>query len=173
MPRVTQWPVFACIAALLMQLGACQSHQQPQPVGPLQGSTQTFDTNEQDVDWPFWPASMRIHPLTRVLANDEQIIIEARIEFSDAHGSTTRCKGQLRLLLIETAGASEGQVLEEWNNDLREIDNNVLHFDDITRTYLFRLRLDPANYSRTAELHAQFLSADNRRLSAAYRIGSR
>lgn len=104
------------------------------------------------------------------MESDDGLIIEARIEFSDGYGSTTRCMGQLRLMLVETLGDGEGELLEEWNKDLRNLNANVLHFDDITRTYLFRLEVNPDTFSRTAELRSQFLSADNARLSASHRL---
>lgn len=113
---------------------------------------------------------MRIHPLTRLMETGDGLIIETRIEFSDAWGSTTRGLGQLRIMLVETAGSEQGRLLEEWNTDLRDVDANVLHFDDITRTYLLRLEIDPSLLSRTAELRAHFLSADNTRLSASHRL---
>lgn len=170
------WRMYVRLIMLMMALlvalvsGACESHQQPPFVDSTAGSSQAFDESDDDPDWPFWPTSMRIHPLTRVLNVDDRYIIEARVEFSDEYGSTTRCVGQLRLLLVETANDREGQIIEEWNNDLREVTANALHFDDITRTYLFRLELNSENYSPTAELHAQFLSTDATRLSAGHRL---
>lgn len=113
---------------------------------------------------------MRIHPLTRVMDNseDQQRIVEVRIEFSDQFGSTTRSAGQLRLELIDRGAG--GDVVEEWNNDLRSESSNALHFDDITRTYLFRLELDSQYSTRDAELRAYFLSIDNSRLTATHRF---
>ena len=161
---------FACIACISLALSGCESSKQPPEIGAAEGSAGPFQLSERSTVWPFWPTTMRIHPLTRIVNADEGIILEARIEFSDAHGSTTRSVGQLRLLITDTAANQETILVEEWNNDLRDIDTNVLHFDDITRTYLFRLRLDPAQLTATTELHAQFLAADNPRLTASHRL---
>jgi len=123
--------------------------------------------------WPFWPAHMRLHPLTRLagdLATGEQII-ECRIEFEDPDHQTCRAVGQLSLQLYPDAFVPSGAnaALQTWNQDLRDLELNRRQYDDVTRTYLFRLQLTqppPAG----SELRAFFLSADGKRMNAQIRL---
>jgi hypothetical protein len=115
---------------------------------------------------------MRLHPLTRLtgdLDTGEQII-ECRIEFEDPDNQTCRAVGQLTLQLYpEGASALSGKALQTWNQDLRNLELNRRQYDDVTRTYLFRLQLTvppPAG----SELRAFFLSSDGRRLNAEMRL---
>jgi hypothetical protein len=155
------------IAALLMLCsvmlgGGCQSRQNGTPLLPV------YDPSVGDqASWPFWPSAMRFHPLTRVLESEHtsEIIIEARVEFSDVSGSTSKCVGRIWLRLMEG-----GSLLEEWTVDLRDMATNALRFDDITRTYLFRLEIAPENYSASAELHADFLSVNGAELQARHTL---
>lgn len=161
--------IAACMmACVLLSVGGCQNSHRPRTINTTPGSNQPFEIGTASMHWPYWPVSMRIHPLTRVVEADGQLIIEARVEFADADGSTTRGVGQLRLMLIETAGQRAGTLVQEWTVDLRHGGTNGLHFDDITRTYQFRLELDPSLLTRTAQLRAHFLGADNARLSASH-----
>ena len=60
-------------------------------------------------------------------------------------------------------------ALQTWNQDLRDLELNRRQYDDVTRTYLFRLQLTqppPAG----SELRAFFLSADGKRMNAQIRL---
>ncbi len=149
----------------------CETSRQPLPVDATPASSAQFELEEATTEWPYWPTTMRIHPLTRIVRDRDRgngAIIEARIEFSDQFGTTTRGAGQLRLELVDLVEG--GALLEEWNNDLRSLASNELHFDDITRTYLFRLELRPELDRRQIELRAYFLSIDGSRLAAQYEL---
>ncbi len=115
---------------------------------------------------------MRVHPLTRLTNTGPggTAIIECRLEFTDAEGQTSKAIGQLTLQVYPDSFAPTGRgALETWNQDLRDLEINRRQYDDITRTYLFRLEVSqplPAG----CEVRAFFLSTDGRRLNAEMRL---
>jgi len=125
-------------------------------------------------DRPFAPVAMRFHPFTAIGAASgaDQTLIEARLTFHDRWDHTTKTRGTLRfeLALLDDAGRSDParrQRINTWDADLTPLDRNARHFDGMTRTYLFKLRLPqtvPAG--RTLLLTAQFNAPDGRRLHA-------
>jgi len=123
--------------------------------------------------WPFWPESMRLHPLTRLALDPEtgEQVIECRIEFLDPDGQTSRAVGQLTLQLYPEAGTptADNLALQTWNQDLRELALNRRQYDVVTRTYLFRLQItQPLPVG--ADLRAFFLSLDGQRMLAEMRV---
>jgi len=123
--------------------------------------------------WPFRPASMRVHPLTRMATGevDDEAHLEARIEFRDADGHTTRALGELVVSLH--SGPGEGGEIQSWRVDLTDLDVNAQQFDDVSRTYLLRLRIDPSEIPERAVLRATYHAADGRTLTAEHRLGER
>ncbi|MDY7110271.1 MAG: hypothetical protein SYC29_16705 [Planctomycetota bacterium] len=124
------------------------------------------DTGEP-VPWPYWPAGMRIHPLSRLVRDGEsgQTVIEARIEFVDRDGHTSRACGQLRIDLHDATAAFPAGPVVTWEMDLRDLATNRRRYDDVTRTYLFPLDTEVDPFPQQPELRAYFLSADGRKLS--------
>ena len=45
--------------------------------------------------WPYWPAKMRVHPLTRLVMQqpNNQWLVETRIEFVDSDGARCSLSG--------------------------------------------------------------------------------
>jgi hypothetical protein len=115
---------------------------------------------------------MRLHPLTRLAFDPltKEQIIECRVEFTDVGGITSKAVGQLTLQVYPDGVTPSGAgALETWNQDLRDLTLNERQYDDVTRTYLFRLRTAqplPAG----CELRAFFLSTDDRRMNAEMRL---
>jgi hypothetical protein len=123
----------------------------------------TLDVAEPALrEWPYWPRRMRIHPLTQFATNRDtgQLIIEARIEFFDEHGHTCKGVGQVLLDLHATGSGRNSEPLETWALDLVDPAVNYDHYDELTRTYLFRLEFDPRVLPERPELWAYFRSAD-------------
>lgn len=95
----------------------------------------------------FAPISMRLHPLTRIItpplpATPE---IEARLECTDQMGDITKGVGSVSFQLCSWEFASlshQGPRLATWISDITTPDHNKLHWDPITRTYLFHLPLE-------------------------------
>ncbi|MBT8484267.1 MAG: hypothetical protein KJO43_01725 [Phycisphaerae bacterium] len=96
--------------------------------------------------WPYWPVRLRVHPLTRLVTNarGDAHLLEARIELFDRDDDGVKGVGQLAVEL-RAAGVSgtDGHAVAGWAVDLADPETNRLHFDQVTRTYLLRLELEP------------------------------
>lgn len=121
----------------------------------------------EPVAWPFRPAEMRIHPLTRLATDDEgeAAFLEVRIEFRDADGHTTRGLGELIVDLRAADGSTNA-----WRVDLTDRSVNAERFDDVSRTYLLRLRIDRDDLSARPQLRAIYNAADGRTLTDERRM---
>ena len=97
---------------------------------------------------PFAPASLRIHPLTRVdRDNAGAAWIYCHLELRDAWGDTCKGVGALQLQLYRPVGGrASGLGTQElaWDIDLSDLDKNASFFDPATRTYRFPLQNAPA-----------------------------
>ena len=127
----------------------------------------------QTSDWPFWPEALRIHPLTRLAVDAKSglSIIEVRLEFLDPEGHTTKGVGQVRIdLAAGGSGADSSPPIATWNWDLRDQSVNRTLYDDVTRTYLFRLKVHSLELGPQPELRAYFLSAAGPRLQATHTL---
>lgn len=115
-------------------------------------------------DWPFWPAQMRIYPVVRIVNDLEtgQVVIEARIEFKDQDGAVTKAIGELTVELYAAMESRTSHLIDQWSLDLRDLAINRQHFDDVTRTYLLRMEIDPSRVPERGELRAAFASIDGR-----------
>lgn len=135
--------LLACLIPLLM---AC-AFKGPGGASDVQVG---YDVSADDV-WDIQPARMRIYPSSRFVREDGKPLLEARIEFFDAAGDSTKAVGELRFELF-TAGpaaqTSSGQRLYAWAVPLLTLEQNELFYDSVTRTYLFRLRLDSLSIVR-------------------------
>lgn len=127
---------------------------------------------DPDADWPFWPWSMRVHPLTQYREDrvTGRLIIETRVEFVDAWGDTCKALGQLDIELYDGDSPSSDAIIR-WDDDpdldLNDLDVNHQRYDIVTRTYLFRLEIEKGQELPTVGvLRAYFTSADGRRLQA-------
>lgn len=135
-----------------------------EPVDDVQRSTDrdprfNAGSNARDA-WPFLPVEIRLHPLTHVVKSvGGQRTIEARLEFFDEQGHGTKGIGQVRFELVAPGyeNTSASQTAEGvWDVDLTDLNRNARHYDSVTRTYLFRLSLDPSKqYQRTMMLKAR------------------
>ncbi len=142
--------------------------------GPtLLGPNSSWISENQTSDWPFWPEALRIHPLTRLAVDAKSglSILEVRLEFLDPEGHTTQGVGQVRIdLAASGSGADSSPPIATWNWDLRDRSVNRTLYDDVTRTYLFRLKVDALELGPQLELRAYLLSATGQRLQAAHTL---
>ena len=154
--------VVSPIAVLL--LASCLTGCSPS----VEGGAAMDASNGDTVRWPYWPQRMRLHPLTRLAVDAKTglTVIETRVELFDHEGDTTKGCGQLRVDLHDASDTSGDEPLATWNRDLRLPEVNRQYFDDVTRTYLLRLELEPAELPGRPELRAFFLSADGQRMRA-------
>ena len=128
---------------------------------------------DQVYRWPFRPASMHIHPLTRFVREPGAtggFLLEARIEFLDDWEDPTKSLGDLTLELSDRSG---GRPLLYGNLDLNDLARNAQQYDTITFTYVMRLRPEWENPPRPGDpirLKAFLLSPDGEKYQAQYDI---
>lgn len=133
--KMLSWVVIAVL------LCGCQWKGGPQDSAGKAGNGE----QPEPVIWRPEPVTMRVFPSTRFVKDGEQVALEARIELLDEMNDSIKWAGQFRLELYETGRASGpalGQRLYGWNADVITIEHQRQHYDPITRTYLFRLKLD-------------------------------
>lgn len=90
--------------------------------------------------------SLRVHPLTRIVAESGKPEIVLHIELRDAWGDSTKGTGALAVRLFGPSGGMSGgssQVLQRWDIDLSNLDTNAAMFDPATRTYRVQLTGGP------------------------------
>lgn len=123
--------------------------------------------------WPFRPTALRLHPLTHALRRDDKIsVIEARVEFFDRFGHTSKGLGVMHFELHATDGM--GRRLASWEIDVAEVAANMRHYDDVTRTYLFRLGLDGVDdLPASGRLELTATTPNQQRMSGSIVIGLR
>ena len=157
---------------MLMSLG-CDNAPNTMPPGTTGSDSRPLDVPE--LPWPFWPDRMRVHPLTYIVDDPlaGQTVVEARLEFFDPDGHTTRCLGVARVELHDAGDLFTSEPLVWWQQDLTDLELNARFFDDVTRTYLMRLELDPIQIPRRPHLTVQFRSADGRSFTADYDLPDR
>lgn len=120
--------------------------------------------------WQIKPVAMRIYPSSRFVVQNRDAVLEARVEFFDEAGDSTKAVGDLRIELFRVERTGEAQTmyrLYEWEVPVRTLKQNREHYDPITRAYLFRLRLDnPRVAAQPVRLQATFTPPRGNRLEA-------
>ena len=151
------------IALLASPLGGCEAP----PEGAPGEVTPESLADDASLRWPYRPADMRIHPLTRLVTDEDgrYTQIETRIELFDIEGHTTKGCGRLRIDLHAVEGGIVSAALMTWNLDLRDPTFNRERYDVVTRTYLFGLEPDPGEtIPDQPALKAYYLTGDGRPL---------
>ena len=126
--------------------------------------------------WPFVPVMLRVHPFTtlRPPGGGEGVaaaaVLEARIELLDQQGDVTKGIGDWRFELYETgeraSEAGQDRQAYVWTVAMKTPDDSRRHYDPITRTYGFNLKLDEAPPAeRKLELRIQFTDPAGNRLT--------
>lgn len=95
-----------------------------------------------DTPYPFAPASIEIHPLTRLTRDSSgSPLIIGHVECKDAWGDTCKAFGALQILLYRgTPGELTGIQELRWDVDLSDLERNAALFDPATRTYRLPLQ---------------------------------
>jgi hypothetical protein len=120
------------VAALL--LAGCNTEPEP----PAQGVPEPINL--------LLPKEIRVHSFTGTRVFDQAggvRGIEVRIEARDYFDDPTKAFGDFRFeLYTHKAGrpGEKGQQLDIWAVELMDVEKNFLHWDDITRTYKFKLK---------------------------------
>jgi hypothetical protein len=121
--------------------------------------------------WPFWPQQMRIHPLSQFVKDrqTDNFLLEARLEFSDRYGHTCKAYGDVVIALHDANPSHfEDKEIGSWAEDLTDLDQNQVFFDDVTGTYLFRLEIEGMIVPDESEIQVLFQSADGAVLQDTY-----
>jgi hypothetical protein len=127
------------LCALLASLASCGV----KPKAPF-----TDKPGSGTVENPFVPASMTIHPLTRLdTDSNNKLWIYCHIEFKDSWGDSVKAVGALQVQLYRpTGGRAAGPGKQElvWNVDLTDLQKNAGLYDPATRTYRLPLENPPS-----------------------------
>jgi hypothetical protein len=153
-----RWIGTGLLAASALALAGCNA---PEPIEPDPAAPLAATPEASIVDWPYWPTSIRVHPLTRLAPRDEdpeKLLIEARIELTDADGHSSRGCGQLQIRMFNLDAPDTEEPVPHWKLDLRDRAFNSERFDPVTQTYLFRLEVEPEQLEGTPELRAYYLT---------------
>jgi hypothetical protein len=147
-------------ALLTLLLGACQPPKSP-----------TLSGAGMDM---FAPVKMRLHPLSRF----QNATIEARLEFTDQFNDVGKGVGTAAFELFSynpILPSHEGTSLATWQMDFSTPAANRLHWDAITRTYLFILPLEGDNASHAGKytLVAYFTLANGEKLTDSLTLSSK
>ena len=124
--------------------GGCQSS--PNVIDPyLAGPRAAQGKVPRPVDL-LLPQNIRIHPFTtlQTLEGRDVMGIEAHMEALDAFGDPTKAFGDVRFELYEFQANSpdnKGKRLNVWLVGIGDAANNMVHWDRVTRSYLFKLEL--------------------------------
>ncbi len=155
------------LVLLLLGLGACGTQAgKPPPIRSHAAVTTAAGEDTGSFSWPYWPQSMRIYPLSRLVTDRSSgdLVIEVRIEFFDAEGHTCKGVGQILVDLLDAGSLHPAEPIETWVADLTDLKDNRDHFDDLTLTYLFRLECDATLLPEQPQVRVYFNSADGQHL---------
>jgi hypothetical protein len=126
----------------LVAAAACAGGCALKPKPALSGSAATGVKN------PFGPATLSIHPLTRVDRDEAgRLWIICHIELRDVWGDSCKGAGKLQVQLYKpTGGRAGGPGIQEltWDVDLSDLKLNASLYDPATRTYRLPLEDPPA-----------------------------
>lgn len=126
------------------------------------------------------PQSIRIHPFTSVRMLDEAKGtkgLEVRIEALDAYQENTKAFGDVRFELYryrEQSADPRGKMVNSWDVSIMNPKENLVHWDRITRAYIFKLQLfEKVPQGQPLVLVAVYSSPFTKRMTAQYVIPAR
>ena len=118
----------------------------PKPSTPAASDANTATTQVPEPIHLLLPQAIRIHPFTGTRTFDEAggvKGIDVRVEALDAYGDSTKAFGKFHFALHEYRPSDpnpKGRRIATWQEDLLEPKKNLLHWDNITRAYEFKLQ---------------------------------
>lgn len=132
------------------------------------------DRGADGARWLFVPTAVRVHPFTTLKAGEpgDPIVLEARIEMIDQAGDVTKGVGELRFELYAEAATAQNagkeRQLMRWEAALLTLAQNQRHYDPITRTYSFKLKLiEPLPNGMKLRLDVQLTDDTGRRMNGS------
>jgi len=118
------------------------------------------------------PKSIRIHPFTGRTFDEAGGIkgVDVQIEAVDSYNDKTKAFGDFRFEMYQFVPNSldpKGKRIATWDESLWEPKKNLLHWDKITRLYVFKLQWDrPIPVGKRVVLLVSFSSPFTDRLTA-------
>lgn len=144
-------------ALLVIAVAACSQPHRPAGAGSGQASL-------MPIEWPYAPASIRVHPLSRVLADGR---VELRVECIDPEGDSVKSIGMLRVHLGDGPGAVHVEA------DLNDRGVHDLDWDPVLRDYRLVVRA-PEGFAcatgASVPVRVELLLTPTRELKAEGRI---
>ncbi len=114
--------------------------------------------------WHPRPVSLRVYPSTRIVMQDDEPLLEARLELTDEMGDPLKAPGDFRLELYSPDGSRQ---LYTWRVQALSLQQQRAFYDPITRAYLMRLKLDAdALTEGSPRLRVAFITAEGERLQS-------
>lgn len=124
--------------------------------------------------WQPMATSIRIYPATSLAVDNGAVFLEARIEVLDQMGDAMKASGRYHVELLEAGQAGErtsGERLYAWTVDVLTLPQHETHYDSITRTYRFALKLDaPTPAERDLLVRAVLAPVHGQRVEAHARL---
>jgi hypothetical protein len=155
-------PFFLLILAFAPFIAGCQ----------LKGD-RVQSRNNDDVPGDHWrirPVRVRVYPSTRFVQYENQMALEARVEFLDEMKDPMKAVGRLRFEVY--AANRDGEIADQkrlfaWDVPMLTMAENQEYYDAVTRAYLFRLGVDklPEKIERTV-LRITYMPVVGERLEA-------
>ncbi len=153
---------FGMTVAAAALLAACQ---------PKGATTLSADpASSQAGVWQPVATTMRVYPASRFAAAGGKVVLEARIELLDEMGDSIKGAGRFHVSLMDKQREGLSQVdrqLYTWDVSLLSLTDQQRYYDTVTRTYLFRLKMDEqVQPSHDTRLKVTFTSAHGRTFQA-------
>jgi|GEM_PF-1220847 len=121
--------------------------------------------------WQLQAVTMRVYPSSRFRIDSGQAILDARIELRDGMEDPVKSVGKFQFNLYEGGKPNQPSTdkkLYAWQVPLLTLTDQRRHWDAITRTYTFRLKLDaPIDPEHYTSLVVWFTANDGRRLETS------
>lgn len=137
------------------------------------GSTGSASPAASGQAWQPRPVRIRVYPSSRFVQAGTDMHFEARLELLDDMGDSIKGVGVCRFELFESAPGgrmedpASAKRLYSWDVSMRTLVEQHRYYDAITRTYVFRLKLDDQPTARRgAFLLVTFMPAEGNRLEA-------
>lgn len=134
-----------------------------------QVATSAADADGREPVWNFRAAQIRVYPSSRFKLREGAAVLDLRLELTDDMGDAVKAVGQAQVELYqggEPNRPSLDRKLYVWQIPLRTLTHQRMHWDSITRAYVFQLVLDEIpQRSRYATVVVNLTLEDGRRLN--------
>ncbi|MBI1335824.1 MAG: hypothetical protein GC164_02550 [Phycisphaera sp.] len=163
--RLTRSHLAVALAMWLIAFAGCEWKGGKGPFSS-RGSVHVYPEGQFMIE----PVAMRVYPSSKFMNEGGDTVLRARIELLDQMGDSVKGVGVYRFELYTPERASQagdGRKLYGWDVPVKDLVSQKLYYDPITRSYLFRLKLEDRSTAQTgATLVVTFEPATGTRLSA-------